>query len=144
MFIEVEQLTLDPKYQRDPLEEIPVREENPDRAEILRILREARDLLARPYGWVKQSTIRHRSKQNGGGYAYCAVGAIHFAATGQDGYTDKRNHPEWAAASLVAEEMGVYRSLPDHIPEWNDHRDTRKKDVLAAFDKAILRAEEGA
>jgi len=67
--------------------------------------------------------------------ALCAVGAIYATeTTSVPGYVMRRIFAE-------ANKLGRRGGDGDHIPEWNDAPERTKKQVLAAFDKAVRFAE---
>ena len=89
----------------------------------------ARALLARPYGWCK-GTYEKRRKH--GGYAYCAVGAA--LATVVDNSE--------AAVELLIAQIPVPEAYAWSVSIFNDAPTTRKKDILALYDRAIAKAKE--
>lgn len=102
-------------------------------------LEAARSLLARPRGWTQRVSQRTVYLKNGGTTnAYCATGAIDEAAKGL-GISPL---PILAAmkrvlkASWRGKSKLQTRSLPS-IVGFNDKSSTRKKDVMALFDKTI-------
>jgi hypothetical protein len=106
----------------------------------LRVLRAARALIARPYGWTKYT----REKQVKQGTAYCAIGALHRAsqqetATHWDGYELSKSVLSRAALKRL---MGPEALPQDYEPLttislYNDSENTKKKDILNLFDEAI-------
>lgn len=93
-----------------------------------KILRGARDLIARRGGWT-QNTY-----DNGRG-AYCAVGALRQVACGNT-YLPNRAPAGYTNAYRLLD-----RTSGGNILGFNDRGSTRKKDVLTAFDRAIELAE---
>lgn len=93
-----------------------------------RLLREARKLIARPHGWT-QFTLRE-------GNAVCAYGALCVATDPENPYGAKVSP---RAVRMLAKAAGVRGKCG--IFNFNDAAKTRKKDVLAAFDKAIELSE---
>jgi hypothetical protein len=93
------------------------------------LLQQSRDRLARPRGWIKGVLEDDRG-------GCCAVGVL------------------WRCGNAVASRQAAIDLLADEIPgrptgarrvqDFNDARSTRKKDVLALFDRAIARANEKA
>jgi hypothetical protein len=103
------------------------------------IFRKARDLVRK--GWVKETYIYHGMDKP---VCYCAAGAINTAATG----VAWRTSVEWAHADMETAKRlnaairffrGVIRR---DIFAWNDARKRTQEQVLAAFDRAIEKAEK--
>ena len=144
MFVKLDKLEIDPAYQRpDPLEAIPVQKLDPERDEVLSILRGTRTLLSRPYGWMKRMLSGPASRRVDT-IAYCLVGSISVIGTGRVGYLDSDDDTYRAsikAGQAVAEAAGLTSYLD--IAEWNDAEKRKKKEVLAVLDKAIMNVEEG-
>ena len=102
----------------------------------LEVLVAARSLIARPWGWGKGSYAQTRR----GVDCYCSVGALSKAST--DGsrhwtHTDFLAREEALGALARAVDGPDYIDAARTVIAWNDARSTRKRDVLAAFDKAI-------
>lgn len=101
----------------------------PDRRQrkiAIAILKEARVLIAKPYGWVQHTGKLRRYR--GEGFAYCSTVAI-FEVQG-------RRSAQWAIDALR------YAMSPDgsykvSIVGFNDAAHTTKSMVLRRFDKAI-------
>jgi len=107
--------------------------------DVIELLITGRDRIARPNGWCK------------GGYrkggAVCALGAIYSPGSDLDEF--QRTATEMAAACLLADTLGWVSSgrrlaspALGGVPSFNDHRSTRKADVLALYDAAIARRRE--
>lgn len=90
-----------------------------------KLLKEARALLARRGAWIKG--------QYSDGDCYCMLGALHMASRGwPTGDVGKPSRGEGRAFGLLM------KVVPGgNVWLFNDKKSTRKKDVLAAFDKAI-------
>lgn len=93
----------------------------------LSLLRDARAVIDRPFGWTQRSYSRRRPF---GFIGYCAVGAL-TAAKLSGHYADRDVS---RAHGLLGHQMGG----PGSIPAWNDRPGRRKAEVLAAFDRAIV------
>lgn len=85
------------------------------------VLKKARGLVAQ--GWCKGASIKPNKR---GGYSYCARGAL-IAASGDQNVSRQE----------------ALMSLSLHVPQahsvvsFNDADDTKKRDILEAFDWAI-------
>lgn len=95
------------------------------RREVRRTLEQTRALIARPYGWIKGRNFGVRR----GVDCYCLNGAI-VALTGAGVHRARTR-------GVLAETIGNDRVGEFGIVSFNDASDTRKRDVLAALDKAI-------
>lgn len=112
-----------------------------DNAEVLRILTEARSLIAKPWAWFKGDFHYVRAVQTKTGKTqvdcYCALGAMRQAAglplRGRHG----NNRPAYLHAVAVLEDV-----VARPVANWNDSKQTTKKDVLAAFDASINLVKE--
>jgi hypothetical protein len=140
MLIEAPQTT-------DPLEQIPVREVDPLQDEKLRILRKAREILARPWGWCKHSFVTKGRKPQTGYFSYCALGAITLAEGGSVSPGPSTRSGRKAADDLARtlgwkNRRGSGDALT-YVMRFNDADETRKCDVIDALDRTILRIEEG-
>lgn len=101
--------------------------------EATRVLREARALIDRPWGWTKNSMRSFRQRGDAEFECFCASGALNQAALGQPYYHASRMPVRLARArKFFVEAIGQ-----DSIPIWNDAPRRTKKDVLEAFDRAI-------
>lgn len=101
----------------------------------LDILKKARALLARPYAWTKNTSkrlVRVPGKKRRK-CAYCATGAI--AAVCSEGSFERMR-----ARQALREQIPFGMS---GIESFNDRKTTTKRDVLALFDRAIARLEQG-
>lgn len=109
------------------------------------LLIQARAIVAQRYAWVKRTFYKFRTVNAEIIGCYCMLGAInaaHEKATGEYTGDYVRTRPETLGARrLLARVIGGKGSrskLPgDVIARFNDAADTEKKDVLAAFDRAI-------
>lgn len=103
----------------------------------VKILVEARALLARRGGWVRGALYQQRI---GSEASYCSMGALNKVAVGfAVTYQAPERRGFKTAERALAQAMGPYRHMlpSDAIIRFNDRSKTRKKDVLAAFDRAI-------
>lgn len=91
------------------------------------ILVAARELIAK--GWVQGTS---RKTNDDGSLCYCATGAIYEA--------EKRGTPETLDAEYAL--IAAIGSLD--IVAWNDAAGRTKAEVVAAFDRAVELAREGA
>lgn len=112
----------------------------------LKHLKNARKLIASPYGWTKHAYTKYRSD---GKQSFCVVGALNAALdkSNNDNYDDDYDYDEkWAAhAEAIAafsrligggKEEDIY-SKEEDIYVWNDDSKRRKPHVLAAFEELI-------
>lgn len=106
-----------------------------------KLLKAARAELAKPYRWTKGGYVGPPVKRNGEVVqGLCAVGALRFALTGTlpkdfdipraPGYRRAFDLLNRVARSIDSEKYS-------HIAFFNDDPKTRKKDILAVFDRAI-------
>ena len=100
---------------------------------VVSVLRDARALVAK--GWTR-GTMHRRP---GGRDCYCAVAALRMATYGDLDEPLDFSDLGSAAGDAFAAAAGCGSSLYG-VLRWND-RQTTKKPVLAAFDKAIADAE---
>jgi hypothetical protein len=110
----------------------------------LRILRAARELLARRGGWIKGSFVNDERD------SYCLVGALNKAAYGSAFVGGGDMLSAARDTGVIAYWRKVYFKpdwlyLDEEIEEWNDRSRTRKREVLALLDGRIaqLEATEG-
>ena len=107
----------------------------------LEVLICARDLVAKPGGWIKHRLKHRRTKtemeQGQAEYAYCVLGAI-YKCSGRAGRT-RSNYS--AMATAIVEECIPAWSLSS-ISSFNDAQTTRQRDVVALFNRAIKRMEK--
>lgn len=97
------------------------------------ILVKARDLIARPYGWVKGDFQRERWHKGETIKCYCASGAIRKVASGDaEGFANPSEGPHAFLRQAIQEKVAS-----GSIPDFNDDPATKKRDILAAFDRAI-------
>ena len=104
----------------------------------LNVLICTRDLVARPGGWVKQSFVsRVRKGDSHYGeirFAYCVLGAVNKCAG--------RNASVGNFAQDLLHEClppGFEHNSPDGF---NDHPDTKQRDVVALLNRAIKKMEK--
>ena len=100
----------------------------------VQILKDARALLVEK-GWC-------RFELETGSGSLCAIGAINMAATGKSDEWGK-NAPYKVLAAAFGEKLPLYAGQieTDPIADWNNARKRTKRQVLAAFSRAI-KAEE--
>lgn len=96
-----------------------------------KVLRAARELLARPSGWIKGRMKGYNGVRST--MAYCSLGALR-AAAGDYEFGPKARDAYYFLTEVVGNQG---------IIEFNDSSKTRKQDVLDAFDRAIQYAETG-
>ncbi len=104
-----------------------------------KILKEARELIARPHGWVKGQSKTGVHTKKGLVTAYCATGALReVGAVIEHGVVRRYLPGHQKARRLLREElpMGIY-----NVESFNDESYTRKKDVLALYDRAIEKSQ---
>lgn len=91
--------------------------------EVRKLLKRARARVAR--GWCKgESRKRIRGRVH-----HCAFGAIFY---------DSPKSPNYKACHIAREHMAVGVGIaPNELGAWNDDPKRTKRQVLAAFDKAI-------
>jgi hypothetical protein len=96
------------------------------------VLKRAKSLLQK-VGWCKgQSVKRNRDNKP---VAYCASGAINHAV----GYS---SNPHFYSEAIYRLNAIIGGGLVSGITLWNDDPKRKKKEVLAAFDKAIAEEEK--
>jgi hypothetical protein len=96
-------------------------------------LTEARRLLKRSKGWVKNRYFSYNpTPEDPAFFAYCSIGAINKA----DGPGEEQAiiFLGKAVTKLTGKETMTHQS---RVIDFNDSKETKKKDVLAAFDAAI-------
>jgi hypothetical protein len=101
---------------------------------VLQILTKARDLIEKK-GWTQNSNARNKNgkevlEHNRNAVCFCASGAI-WRAGGRC----------WNQEIDDAEEILISCIRNQEIVEWNDQEGRTKKQVLAAFDRAIAKAK---
>jgi len=126
----------------DPLEAIPVLPEEPViEPEVVRILRKARALIERPYGWCRGSYVMmfKQGTQVRPAFAVCSVGAI--AVADNSDYLGCGTYPYSNEGKLALRELAQTIGALDtnYVPKWNDAQGRTKREVLAAFDETIER-----
>lgn len=109
------------------------------------VLREARALLAKPKGWTKKCYARTASGvgtkwTNLKAVSFCTLGALYRADREQFGNSSACLADE--AGDVIREILAGKIGPHTAITLWNDDAKTRKKDVLAVFDAAIVRAHK--
>lgn len=100
--------------------------------EVHKALVEARELLARPYGWIKGSYKREREIKGNVITGYCLSGAVRQVTFSFGNRQYERRVSVAASASRFFREINGRDMVA-----LNDDRKTRKKDVLAALDRCI-------
>ena len=104
----------------------------------LEVLRQAREIIARPENWTQGVGARTRTGRptgvhSGDAYAYCATGAINRAIW--DDPTGLRYNRAVARLGRIVQPDSPYRASGSEIAEWND--ESSHSEILAAFDAAI-------
>lgn len=108
----------------------------------LEILICAKELLARPGGWIKRRSRGRRHKDDGSyEWAYCVVGAIEECSTDLESSTARTMAAEVVRICLPNQRT-IYtpdgRPLYERsIPDYNDAPRTTQKDVVGLLDRAI-------
>ncbi len=102
---------------------------------IVEILRAARQLLI-DRGWT-QGTFARDAK--GARTLYDAPDAVCYCSLGAIMVVGRGFAPE---ASTLALTKAIGSGHPANVAEWNDAKDRTKEEVLAAYDRAIVLAEE--
>lgn len=98
---------------------------------ITEILSLARDKIAKPYGWTKNTLHRTVKRNEEQVDAYCMLGALDAACGSSIGSTySARRVLERAISNLYG------KGFPS-VPYFNDRPETKKRDVLKVFDEAI-------
>lgn len=135
--------------------------------EAVLVLREARKLVARPYGWMKGgssgytlaarrldpdhgSCVKCVAKSVPMVESYCATGAVsHVVGRDYETLVYKRviKVLDAEVRAIIKRDGLVVRRVPvrplTRIMWYNDRQATTKRDVLALFDGAIARAAQG-
>lgn len=101
--------------------------------EVVEVLHNARALLDRPWGWTKGA---FRKASRNGGTCYCAAGALERAA-------GRRFDPAYRGARNALSVALIGSGWDTSVVEFNDAPETKKKDVLALFDRAIDLVKKG-
>ena len=104
------------------------------RQQTLKVLEDARALIAPPYAWAR-GTFSQSSPRAPKGIAFCAMGAIDEAGRGFSLYVVHRAGNELAKCvpdDLVPTDAGARK-----VTHFNDHQAKGKEDVLKVFDCAI-------
>lgn len=103
------------------------------------ILREAREVISDPKCWTKGSFAKTWYGANIGSdspnaVAWCSIGAIRKVCRDE----------EYVQEATVELERTTDSMFPEFqcVPEFNDSGNTSHADVMAAFDKTIMRLEE--
>ena len=114
--------------------------------EAMTLLLRGRERIARPRGWCKGRLCKGDGIDNA---AFCAVGAIFVQ---DDGRRPEPENTTWkAAVASLADALPVrqpcfWRDVvfdERAIASFNDRRATRKRDILALYDRAIaMRRQE--
>ena len=113
----------------------------------LQIFKDARKLIASPKAWIQGRSKWRQARTVKGKLVvvdcYCARGAIDQAATGDphhEAHDDLyATFCEYSGVDRLAKPPTLY--LPSRIHTWNDNTNTRKRDVLEAFDNVIAALE---
>lgn len=108
----------------------------PTQKAAVRILRDARALLARRGCWTKRVSARDKNGNevnplSENAVCFCADGAMWHVSGNRYGPTD-------AARKFMRQAIGGFRL----IANWNDEAKS-KRTILAGFDRAIAIAERG-
>ncbi len=89
----------------------------------VQILTKARALVAARGGWTRGTLFNY-------GHSYCSIGAVQMAASGSPYHTTART---MKALNVLARANKI--EVP--IADWNDKASRKKREIVAAFDKAI-------
>jgi len=110
------------------------------------ILSEARNLLSDPDRWTQWYYARdekgnHRQAQSKDAVCFCSIGAIMKASGRETSIHQKHTGQdlEYLAQAMRPDRQGM--SVGQAITRFNDASDRSHKEVLAAFDKAIVIAQ---
>jgi hypothetical protein len=100
----------------------------------LQVLRDAKQLIAS--GWTQHAA----SRETNGKVLYCSTGALCVAANPSADYASTTAYigAIWALDSVIG------AGSPGSIVKWNDERGRTQAEVLAVFDRAISKLEQGA
>lgn len=103
----------------------------------IQVLKAAREKINQ--GWVKGIARR----KCGETMCYCATGAVAAVGPGNNEPLEILGSVIRPVQKRLAELFPWQTKSPIvHIQDWNDAEHRRKKDVLAAFDRAIRKAEK--
>lgn len=102
----------------------------------LLVLKEMRELLARPDGWTKGAFSRERFLKDHHMHAYCLLGAERHVLL-RLGITPFKD----LDGAKLSIRTAVKRRGFDDVINFNDNHTTRKKDVLALLDECIAELE---
>lgn len=105
----------------------------------LKILTDARALLNRPRGWVKGHFEHANANPRHTYSAHCSIGALRVAAGygAFGGITVDGNPQLKAAVNALQAQLTPDTCGARDLVHFNDAYTTRKKDVIALFDRAI-------
>jgi len=122
------------------------------------ILSDARDLIAGDETWTRGDFAAVQRFANGrrtyyqpepidspAATCFCSLGAIYRAAETTTSYPSNAAQRACAALARVVDTSGwtpPAGDAPHVIVAWNDRPQTKHDDVLAAFDRAIVLADE--
>lgn len=111
--------------------------------------RKVKDALVQAKGLLETGGWIQRNFSDGNG-AHCALGAINQVTIGEPSYfsvdpSDPRSMVVNGAKRFLASGTYTGCEVPGcacSVGNWNDHPSRTKEDVLAAFDRAVLKLEE--
>lgn len=113
-----------------------------DPEQVVACLIQARDLIARPDGWLQGAESEWTSRNGVATVKYCAVGAINAAGLQMEIELPKTRFRPIRADALMA----LYNALPwpKGIACVNDDPNTTQADMVVHFNRAIQGVELGA
>jgi hypothetical protein len=105
--------------------------------------RTPKELLIRGRELIAQGWTQHVMR-SADGTCFCAMGAVHEAYMEQQSApTEQPSFKTARDTLLLALPRGRYGwSLFKSVPDFNDHGNTRHKDVIALYDRAIALIDE--
>lgn len=102
-------------------------------SEDISYLKQARSLIAQPYGWAKGSLYKRKTNRKGEYVtSYCAMGAIQSVC----------GIGEFFDVECILEETIRSKGFHNHgVAAYNDLICKKKADILSLFDETIARLE---
>lgn len=114
------------------------------KAQKIELLKRVRKMIARPKGWSKGSwSTRNLDREYP---AYCLAAACQVAAN-EIGLMPDMGGDFTIFSTEVADHVSLKKVVQSrgfgYVPGFNDHDDTRRKDVLSVIDERIAQLEAG-